>query len=114
MIQQTQNIDVRDWFDQDLQRKILQCLSVFFPQQVSFSTIVNQLNIAISFEFKLDKNLRYLIGHNLVSYCGDMFEYGRGYTPQFQITSIGIDNVINSADNFYSNIVLTTSLVPSR
>ena len=108
MFQQEQKpIDVRDWFDEELQRKILQCLSIFFPEPVTFTTIVNQLNISNQFEFKLDKNIRYLEGHNLILYCGDV--YNRlGRVSQFQITSIGLDNVIKPAEFFYISVVATT------
>ena len=110
MFQQAQDVDVRIWFDEDLQRKILQCLSVFFPQPATFTTIANQLNIPNQFEFKLEKNIRYLEGHNLVLYCGDVYE-NNGFMriPQFQITSIGLDNIIKPAEFFYTNVVATTS-----
>ena len=110
MFQQVQDVDVRDWFDEELQRKILKCLSVFFPQPVTFTTIANQLNISNQFEFKLYKNINYLMGHNLVLHCGNVFENGGWQlVPQYQITSIGLDNVIKPADYFYTNVVATTS-----
>lgn len=109
MFQQKQTVDVRDWFDEELQRKILQCLSIFFPQAVTFTTIANQLNISNQFEFKLDKNIRYLEGHNLVLYCGDVHENGEWWrVPQYRITSIGLDNVTKPADHFYTKVVATT------
>ncbi len=109
MFQQKQTVDVRDWFDEELQRKILRCLSIFFPEPVTFTTIVNQLNISNQFEFKLDKNIRYLEGHNLVLYRGDGYENNGWRVPQYQITSIGLDNVIKPAEFFYTNVVATTS-----
>lgn len=109
MFQQKQTVDVRDWFDEELQRKILRCLSIFFPEPVTFTTIVNQLNISNQFEFKLDKNIRYLEGHNLVLYRGDGYENnGFRRVPQFQITSIGLDNVIKPTEFFYTSVVATT------
>lgn len=110
MFQQAQDVDVRDWFDEELQRKILKCLSVFFPQPVTFTTIANQLNISNQFEFKLYKNINYLMGHNLVLHCGNVFENGGWQlVPQYQITSIGLDNVIKPAGYFYTKVVATTS-----
>lgn len=110
MFQQAQDVDVRDWFDEELQRKILKCLSVFFPQPVTFTTIANQLNISNQFEFKLYKNINYLMGHNLVFHYGDVFENGGWQlVAQYQITSIGLDNVIKPAEFFYTNVVATTS-----
>lgn len=109
MFQQKQTVDVRDWFDEELQRKILRCLSIFFPEPVTFTTIVNQLNISNQFEFKLDKNIRYLEGHNLVLYRGDGYENNGWRVPQYQITSVGLDNVIKPAEFFYTNVVATTS-----
>ena len=110
MFQQAQDVDVRDWFDEELQRKILKCLSVFFPQPVTFTTIANQLNISNQFEFKLYKNINYLMGHKLVFHYGDVFENGGWQlVAQYQITSIGLDNVIKPAEFFYTNVVATTS-----
>ena len=50
------------------------------------------------------------MGHHLVLHCGNVFENGGWQlVPQYQITSIGLDNVIKPADYFYTNVVATTS-----
>ncbi len=116
---QTIHIDARIWFDNQLQIKILQFLSVFFPQPVFLSQIANHLNIISPADLdKLNKNLQYLLGHQLINYYG---QGQRSFTIYQQhhlepiyteiriedlygITSIGIDNAVNEADVLYTSV----------
>lgn len=122
---QTIHIDARIWFDNQLQIKILQFLSVFFPQPVFLSQIANHLNIISQADLdKLNKNLQYLLGHQLINYHGQrsftiyqqhhlwpIYTEIRIEDVSYSITSVGIDNAVNEADVLYTSVTRIASSV---
>lgn len=103
-----------DWFDDRLQRKILEYLAQNYPNKSHFNHIMNTLSISFENRERLYKNINYLQGLNLLlAYSPTPYpapNLESQYQLEYQITSIGISNIEYPADTFYQLVVKDTKI----
>ena len=98
-----------DWFDDKLQRKILEYLAQNYPFSYHFTNIMNHVSYAFENREKLHKNIHYLSGLGLTSHL-QYHNYNDCYDYSLNITPIGISNVEFPAETLYQQVVKDTKI----